>query len=317
MDRGARAAAPQTPQGIFATIAAAASALVAQPLLIVLPVAVDLWLWRGPRLSPEALTGPVAAVVAAQPEADVRLAETLLRWGGEGDLGATVGWFVPSLLAAVEPAAVAQSVVRPTLAPGAGAALLLLLALVVLAAVGSMAFKTPLARMAGGEPPFGRGLGRAVVRNAARYLAFLGLVAAVVLAAAVVLGGGLAVAALAGIDLIPLAGLVASLAVVVGAVLLAFVAEAIAYARVGPVAAARLSVAVVTAQPWPVVGLLLALWLALFTLPQVLTPLLATGVGTAAAIVCYAAVATALALARVIFFAERLPKQAPVVGRGS
>jgi len=309
MDPGARAVAPQakTPQGIFATIAAAASALVVQPLPLLLPVAVDLWLWRGPRLSPEALAAPLAAVMAAQPDADVRLAEAVLGWGREGDLGAVVGWFVPSLLAAVVPASLADGGARPTLTASAGVALLLLLVLLVLAAVGLMAFKTPLARMAGGEPPFGRGLGREVARNAGRYLAFLGLAAAVVMAVVVVLGVGLAVAAVVGVDLFPLATLAASLAVVVAAVLLAFVAEAIAFSRVGPLAAVRLSVAVVAAKPWATLGLLLAVWLALFTLPQVLTPLLSTGVGTVGAIVCYAAVAAALALARMIFFVERLP----------
>jgi len=309
MDRGARAAEPQTPQGILATIAAAASALLTQPLPILLPMAVDTWLWRGPRLSPEALTAPVAALLAAQPDADVRLAEAVLGWGRDGDLGAVVGWFVPSLLAGVEPAALIGAGGRPTVAPGLGAALLLLVALVVLAAVAVMAFKTPLARIAGGEAPYGQGLGRDVVRNAGRYLAFLGLVAAVLVGAAVVLGVATAVGALAGVDLIPVVGLVASFAVIVGAVALAFVSEAIAYAKVGPVAAVRLSVSVVAAQPWAAVGLLLVLWLALFTLPQVLTPLLASGAGTVGAIACYAAVATALALARMIFFAERLPAE--------
>ena len=315
MDRRPRSPKPETRQGICATIAAAAAALLVQPLPILLPVAVDLWLWRGPRLSPEAITAPLAAVVAAQSEADARLAETLLRWGREGDLGAVLGWFLPSLLGAVDPVAVSAVAARPVLAPGLGIALLLLLALLLLAALGLMALKTPLARMAGGLPPFGRGLGRDVLRNAARYLAFLGLVAAVAIAAAGVVGVGLAATTLVGVDLFPLAGLVASLAVVVGAVLLAFVAEAIAVARVGPVAAARLSVRVVAAQPWTVLGLLLVLWLAIFTLPQVLTPLLTSGVGTGVAIACYAAVATALALARVIFFAERLPDG--VVSRAS
>lgn len=311
MEQRVRAAAQPEPPGIFETIALAFSALLVAPAPMLFPLVVDGWLWQGPRLSPAAVAEPLAAALGRQPGADPGLVEALARWGPTGDLTAIVGWFVPSLLAGAD--RVAMGVAddgRAVVALGAGgvvAAAALLLGLAVLLV---MAFKTLLGRIALGAPLVDAALGRDVLRNAARYLGFLALAALLVVGVAVPAGVALAFLQIVGIDLLALFGLVVTTAVFVAAFLLAFVAEAIVVAGVGPIRAARLSARVVQTHPWRSIGLLLTLWVALFSLPPLLALLAGNPAGTVVAIALYAFLATGLSLARMVFFADRLPRAA-------
>ncbi|MCC6314444.1 MAG: hypothetical protein IT337_10570 [Thermomicrobiales bacterium] len=311
MERRARTAAEPKLPGIFETIALAFSALLVAPVPALFPLIVDAWLWKGPRLSPAALTSPLTAALSDQPGVDPTMVEALTRWGQTGDLTAIVGWFVPSLLTGADRVAMGMTFTdRPAVVLSAGGAVAAGVLLVALAVLLTMAFKTLLGRIALGAPLLDANLGRDVLRNFARYLGFLGLAAAAVLGIAVPAGVLLAILQMAGIDLLPLFGLVVSMAVFVAAFLLAFVAEAIVVAGVGPIRAMRLSARVVQRFPWRTIGLLLTLWVALFSLPPLLAMVARGPVGIVIAIVFYAFAATGLSLARFVFFADRLPRAA-------
>lgn len=293
------------PPGVFATIAVAVSALIVAPWPALLPAAFDAWLWQGPRLSPAAVADPVARFLGRVPGVDPATAQEIAGWGERGDLTALAGLFLPSLLAGADAAGFAALGTRPAVAVGAAPAGLLALVLLVLGVAGVMAFKTLLARVMAGSSLRGREVGGAVLRNAVRYAGVLLLGLGLALAVAVALGVIAALAGLAGIDLLPLLTLLVSAAVMAGAVLVAFVAEAIVVAGAGPVAAVRLSARVVSTNLLPTLGLLLATWLALFSLPQLLAPIGGNPVGLALAILVHAFVVAALALARLQFFSDR------------
>ncbi len=293
------------PPGVFATIAVAASALVASPWPAALPAAFDAWIWQGPRLSPAAVAGPLARFLGGVPGVDPAISEAVAGWGERGDLTSLAGLFVPSLLAGADAAGFAALGTRPAVAVGAAPAAVLALLMLLLGVVGVMAFKTLLARTMTGSPLRAPGVGREILGNAGRYAAVLLLGLGAMLSVAVAAGVIAAVAGFAGVDLLPLLTLLLSAAVMAGAVLVSFVAEAIVVARSGPVAAVRLSARVVSANLLPTLGLLLATWLALFSLPQLFAPIGGNPAGLALAILVHAFVAAALALARLQFFADR------------
>ncbi len=291
--------------GVFATIAVAASALLAAPWPALLPAAFDAWFWQGPRLSPAALAEPAARFLGGVPGIDPALSDAIAGWGEQGDLAALAGLFMPSLLAGADAAGFAALDARPAVAIAAAPAVVLALLMLVLGVAGVMSFKTLLARVMTGTPLRDRRVGAEILRNAGRYAAVLLLGLAVALAIALAAGVIVALAGLAGIDLLPVLTLLLSGAVMAGAVLVSFVAEAIVVAGSGPVAAVRLSVQVVLANLFPTLGLLLATWLAVFSLPQLLAPIGGNPAGLALAILVHAFVAAALALARLQFFADR------------
>src|SRR3712207_4659956 len=85
--------------GIFETIAASLSALLERPFLLAIPIALDLYLWGGVRLSPAALVEPVARWIDEEGGADAEwMVEALGRLGATGDMTALVGWLVPTLV---------------------------------------------------------------------------------------------------------------------------------------------------------------------------------------------------------------------------
>jgi hypothetical protein len=171
-----------------------------------------------------------------------------------------------------------------------------------------MAFKTMLARIATGQRAVDRAYLPEALRNGVRYLGFLGLAAGAIVAIVVPLGVTLALAGVMGVNLLPLAGLALSIAAVAGTVLLAFVGEAIVLTGAGPWRAVKMSAGIVRADAARTVGLLLVLWVALVTLPELLARLGENGIGVALAIVIYAFTATGLAMGRMTFVHERLPR---------
>ena len=307
-DRARTSSSPALP-GVFATVAAAFTLLLASPLPMLLPAAVDLWLWRAPRISPEGVAEPLAALLAASPNADTRLADAIVRWGQTGDMAAIVGWFVPSLLAGLDVAPMAGLGERAVLQPG-GASIPLAIVMLLLAAFGVMTFKTMLARVIAGQRVLDAALPSEAWRNGLRYLAFLGLAAGAVVAIAVPVAAALALLGVMGVNLLPLFALAASMAVFAGAILLAFVGEAIVLRGAGPWQAVRLSAGVVQRHTASTAGLLVVLWVALVSLPPLLASIAFNALGVALAIAVYAFTATGLALARMLFVRDRLPDPA-------
>lgn len=322
MERGAsaRTGSDGKPPGILATFADAVSALLVNPALLLVPVAVDAWLALGPRVSPAPLTDAAARAVAAQAatpglsafgSTPAELAAQIAALGA-GDVVAVVGWLVPSLLAGADRAAVAGAAGRPVVVPGGPDGVVLVwlaAALVGIALV--MLFRVLLARAVCERPLWDGALPAEAARAALRYLGFLALLAAAAVVAGLAAGVLLAVAAAVSPDLAALVGLLLTSGVIIVSVLIAFVAEAIALAGLGPVEATRLSVRVVRRHTWPAIGLILAGWLALLSLPDLLGRLTGGGLGLALAVLVYAFVATGVALARMQFLHDRLPAGRP------
>lgn len=323
MERGAsaRTGSGGKPPGILATFADAVSALLVNPTLLLVPVAVDAWLALGPRVSPAPLTDAAARAVAAQAatpgmgalgSSPAELAAQITALGVGGDVAAVVGWLVPSLLAGADRAAVAGAAGRPVVVPGGpGGVVLVWLAAALVGVALVMLFRVLLARAVCERPLWDGALPAEAARAALRYLGFLTLLVATAVAVGLAAGVLLAVAALVSPDLAALVGLLLTSGVVIVSVLIAFVAEAIALTGLGPVEATRLSVRVVRRHTWPAIGLILAGWLVLLSLPDLLGRLTGGGVGLALAIVVYAFVATGVALARMQFLHDRLPAGRP------
>ena len=308
MQRGAEAKPRTAPPGVFETIALAVSALLVQPLPLAVPILIDLYLWVGPRLSPAGLTEPLARLATEQPNAwPEGVAEGLTAFGGWGDLVAAVGLFVPSLLGFVEAATPWSRPAGEPLGAALGTALVLLFLLVGLWV--GMLFSTMLARMVRDEPPIGAGWLRAATVAAFRYLGYWLLVGAavgVVMIPTLLIGVVLAVVRLEG-----LLALTVIAAALVGFACLAFVRDAIALVAVGPLRAVVLSFGVARRHPWPTVGFLVVAYVAAGALASLLARGTGTVAGVAVAVLAYAAVATALELARMQFFADRLRRWRP------
>ena len=281
MHRGANAGSQRaertTPPGVFETIAIAMSALLVQPLPLAFPLAVDLYLWGGARLSPAAVLDPFRRWLLARGGAETaEPAEWLERAARTGDLAAIVGWFVPSFLAGADRAEHFAAWRRPSVDLGGAAPTLAVAGLLVLLGVwAAMMLAVLLARVVRGRALLGGRFLRASGLAAVRYLGFLALATLVLLGVA-------------------------------AAVALAFVGEAIVLAEVGPLRAIALSVGVVRRNPWPTLGLLLVWMTVSLSLPRLADRLTATAPGLALAVAAYAFVATGLVLARMQFFYDRL-----------
>ena len=100
MQRGTGIEIRKTPPGLVATIAAAVSAFLFQPLPILIPIAVDLVLWSAPRLSPAHLLGPL--LPAGARTGDPALVAMLEELSARGTLAMILGLLVPSLLVGVD-----------------------------------------------------------------------------------------------------------------------------------------------------------------------------------------------------------------------
>ncbi|CAA9571785.1 MAG: hypothetical protein AVDCRST_MAG19-2857 [uncultured Thermomicrobiales bacterium] len=308
MQRGAGRDARSGPPGIFETIAAAMSALLVQPLPLVVPIALDLYLSGGARLSPAPVVDPLRRWLARQDGADAAgLVDGLERLARNGDLATVAAAFLPSLL--VDGAAAGNVPwQRPSVDLGGSAVTLLsAVGLLGLGIWGAMAFGTMLARLAKGRAPLGDRFLRASGLATIRYVGFLALFA--LATAAVVVPLAIVGAVFEVVGLTALVGLVVAALVVpaiAAYVLLAFVGEAIVVAEVGPLRACSLSFGVVRRNPWPTIGLLLVLLIGSAAVARLGGQLAGSLPGLLLAVVAYAFVATGLALARIQFFADRL-----------
>jgi len=309
--RGANQEARVAVPGIFETIAVAMSALLIQPLPLVVPVAIDMYLSAGARLSPAGLLDPVRRWVATQENvADVQISgplDALDRLSRTGDLAAIVGWFVPSLLVDGGRAAGGEVWSRPSLDLGGAMGTLGFAFLLLLVGIwGAMAFGTMLARVVRGRSPLGDHFVRDSGIAGLRYLGFLALVVSVlvvILVPSSVLG---AVMLVFGIDIVSVLVTLLLLPAVAAYVCLAFVGEAIVVAKVGPLRACALSFGIVRRNAWPTLGFLLVLLIASAGLARLGAQMADSAPGLLLAIAAYAFVATGLALARMQFFYDRL-----------
>jgi hypothetical protein len=296
--------------GIIETIQSGYDMLNARPFLIAVPLALDLVLWLGPRLTSPALFAWLARW-PGQTADGADLAQALRARGASADVMSGIaqawnGYGVSSLVGTIGRGHVANLIERPTAAIGPWyVAVFVLLALLVIGLWLKSLFVAPIAQMVRHEP-FAVGAAlriswEAATRAALLVLTVLGmfvltLVPVAIVAAAFVLAG------INGFGLIVLATLVP----VVGALFYgAFAMDAIFLERVGPMRAIYLSYRVVRRNAWPTAGFIGLTLLISRGVPLALTRVVQQPVGVLLAMIAHAYVAAGLATGSLIFYRER------------
>lgn len=314
MQRGVSAGTRGTVPGIFETIATAMSLLLVQPLLLVVPLVVDLYLWLGIRITPARLLEPLTSVLSTQTSLEaVTLGDSVRAMSQDGNLIDLVGFFVPSLVGSIGTQNLASPWVKAVVDPGGiGLSLVVALGCVLLGALCLMALEVMLARVVRAGSALGPGAARMIGLATIRYLGFLALLVPVLVM--MVVAGSL-VASFASVVSMFLASLVVMavvILIVTAAILLTFVVDAIALAEVGPTRAVELSAGVVRRSPWAAIGLLLVTGVSLITIPELAQRVAAESIVVViGAMLLFAFIATGLALARMQFFADRLDQWRP------
>ncbi len=296
--------------GIFAMVQAGFERLNARPYLIAVPLALDLALWFGPRLTSPALFNWLASW-PAQSETGADLAETLYNRGRTAELMTGVAevwdWFgVQNLIGKVGRGAIPVPFDRPTteIAPWA-VALTIFFAFVIVGLWLKALFFAPVAQLLR-EEPFDIGLSiRASLVGAGRVLLLLLAVAGMVLLTLIPVGLLAAACVLAGLDAYGLVLLAATLPVAYALFYGAYAMDAIFLEQVGPMRAVYLSYRVARRNVWPTLGFVTLTFAISRGVPLALSRVVQNPVGFVLAIVAHAYVAAGLAAGSLLFYRER------------
>lgn len=296
--------------GIVQTMQAGFERVSARPYLIAVPLALDLALWFGPRLTSPALFNWLAGW-PAQSETGADLAVALYERGRTAEIMTGVAqvwdWLgVQNLIGKVGRGAIPVPFDRPTTAIAPWfVALLIFFALLLVGLWLKSLFFAPVAQLLREEPfEIGANL-RASLVGAGR-VALLLLAVAGMVALTLVPVGLLAVAlVLAGLDAYGLVLLAAALPVAYALFYGAYAMDAIYLEQVGPMRAAYLSYRVARRNIWPTLGFV-TLTLAISRgVPLALSRVVQNPVGFVLAIVAHAYVAAGLAAGSLLFYRER------------
>lgn len=296
--------------GILATVQAGFERLNARPYLIVVPLALDLALWLGPRLTSPALFNWLAAW-PARSETGADLAAALYTRGRTAEIMTGVAevwdWFgVQNLIGKVGRGAIPVPFDRPTTAIGPWfVALLIFLAFVLVGLWLKSLFFAPVAQLVR-EEPFDLGAGlRASLVGAGRVLLLLLAVVGMVTLTLIPVGLLAAALVLAGLDAYGLVLLAATLPVAYALFYGAYAMDAIFLEQVGPMRAAYLSYRVARRNVWPTLGFVMLTLAISRGVPLALSRVVQNPVGFVLAIIAHAYVAAGLAAGSLLFYQER------------
>jgi len=296
--------------GIFETLQSGYEMLNARPYLIAVPLALDLVLWLGPRLTAPALF----AWLAHWPEQTTdgaAIAQTLRDQGASVEVTSGIaqlwnGYGVSNLVGTIGRGHVASLIERPTASVGPWyVAVIVLLALLVIGLWLKSLFVAPIAQLVRHEP-FALGTTmrmswEATRRAALLFCAAFGMLALTLIPVAIV-AATFVLAGINGFGLIILATLIPTL----GALFYgAFAMDAIFLERVGPMRAIYLSYRVVRRNVWPTAAFIALTILISRGVPLALTQVVRQPVGVVLAMVAHAYVAAGLATASLLFYRER------------
>lgn len=307
------------PPGVIDAIADGLSIVLARPLLMTVPLLVDLYLWLGWKVSIDRLTSAVARWLVDQ---HVRDSDAMVDWlhrTGRSDVTKLLpSLFVPSFLTDASRRDLYTLGKKPSVAPPEWFDAALVVLLLVGALVLAIAYTVPLADAAIERTrPAGR-VARAIALGSLRLAGVMALLVGIVLlAASPVLVGSLVLVVL-GYD--PTGLLVAVFPLVAVGTLLAgwFVPDAVVVSEVGPVGALRNSITVVRRFFWQTLGLIIATYVITEGLGSIFVRIADTAPGLLIGVVGNAFFGTGLAVASMAFYASRidwLTAGAPVAQR--
>jgi len=290
---------------VIETIADGLSLVLTHPLVALMPLVIDLALWSGLSISPEALLRRWADLQST--------AESL---GFESNVLPLAALGVPSLLKAVSHDNVYTIWSGTNLVPESWQLAAITVGVLAFGStlLGTM-FCVPLALVIRAEY---RSPGQIVRATGIAWVRLLGLIAlaigTVVLVASPILVGS-ALLLVAGLNVMPLVGAALVVPVAAAAVYLMFTPDAIVLTEVGPLRAAYLSFNVVRRNFWPALGLLGSVLLISEGLSVLWRSQMETPFGLLVGVLGNAFVGAGLALAAMRFYDDRLRRWLPEMAR--
>lgn len=302
--QGAGATVP----GIIDTIAGAMSLALARPLLLLVPVLVDLYLWLGVRISPEALTDELRRLVLKANSTDsASLADSLHHLGATGDLTSAAAVLVPSAIAGIDREKIDTLWTRTDVIPSTWwLVCLVAIGLMLVGFAISMVYRVPLAMAVRGDARRPMAIALAVAKAWLRFIALAAIVVGLfLLIVGPVVMIGVVFAAL-GANILPFLTFLLIFPLAWAAIYLYFVIDAIVVSEVGPFRAIYLSFNVVRRNFWPTVGFAVVVLLISTGLSEIWVHFLGTIPGLIFAVLANAFVGTGLALASMMFYYDRL-----------
>lgn len=299
---GARRGAPvPSVSGVIESIADGLSLALTYPLVLLLPIGVDIVLWSGITISP-------AALLQRFPKLD-DAADSL---GYSADVLPLAALGVPSMLSGAERGQAFEPWSRMTVTPGAWQASALTIAGLVLVStmLGTM-FRVPLAMVIRSRGRSASELGAALLVAWLRLLGLFALVAAsiVLFASPVLIGGAIFLAF--GVNVLPLISSALIIPAIAAAIYLMFTPEAIVLTEVGPLRAAYLSFNVVRRNFWPTIGFLGSVLLITEGLSVLWRSQIGTPIGLLIGTLGNAFIGAGLGLATMRFYDDRLRRWRP------
>jgi len=324
---------PPAPRlGTIESIAFGLSLVWARPWLLLPPLALDVVLWLGPRISVRPLANPIVRVLREQGGADGgTVADTIVSLGERANLSHLVSVMLPSLMAGTSKDTLLSALVALTAPPlvsgverdaifgswGAGlfgrltpanafAVIGAGVGLALTSTIITMLYRVPLAKAVRDTSLPLVPTARLIVVAWARFVALLSLVAA---ALALVTGPlliGASVLLLLGINIAPLVGLGLLFGGGLLALYLHFALDAILVSEVGPLRAIYLSFNVSRGNVGQTAGFGLASLLIASGTPRALESIVGSPPGIAVALLVNAFMGTGLVLASMIFYQDRV-----------
>ncbi len=304
---------------VIEALSAGFGALGRNPGWALIPVAVDILLWLGPRLSPRPLgvrvfeeLSRLSTRLAAEGAADAvqTWREAAEQIGSVNLLGLITWWQVPTVIGPrpVPAPWPAPTVIIDSWVLGLGLTLGFGLAGLLLAAV----YLGGLASALRGEVPKPGDFVAFILRGWARLtvLVLLGLAALMVTAVPILML--VAVLNLISPALAEVVILLWAIVLVWVSIYLFFVHPAMFVSDVGPVEAVRASVAVVRRNFWPAMGLILLVYLISVGMSVIWNALMAGWAGVPLAAAGNAVVASGLTLGAMVFYKDRSARQREV-----
>lgn len=298
--------APATPAtGVIETIADGLSLVLTYPMVAFVPIAIDVALWSGVRLSPESLFRRWSGL--RSPAESFGLDSNVLPLAALG---------VPSLLKTIDHNDVFSAWSGASFAPDSWQlAATTAAALALAATLLSTLFRVPMALAIREDH---RSLTQILRATGIAWVRLLGLIAlalgAVVLVASPILVGA-ALFLVAGLNVMPLVGAALVVPATAAAIYLMFTPDAIVLTEVGPLRAAYLSFNVVRRNFWPALGLLGSVLLISEGLSVLWRSQIDTPFGLLVGVLGNAFVGAGLALAAMRFYDDRLRRWRPEMAR--